>query len=60
MHENLLRGALQAPVEEISGELRFKEWEFGTTIFLGESVKEREDLMAEIPVMILLEGTALP
>ena len=60
MHESLLRFVIQAPVEKVSGELRFKEWGFGTTIFLGESVEEREELMAEIPVMIMLEGIDSP
>jgi len=46
----------QAPVELVDGKLRFKKWDFGKTLFLGNSVQEREELMAEIPVMILLEG----
>jgi len=34
----------------------FKEWDFGKTLFLGNSVEERETLMSVNPVNILIEG----
>ena len=38
------------------GKWRFKEWNFGKTIFVGETVKQRERVLGICPVIIVVEG----